>query len=420
MNRLYSCNALPNVPVLLILFCLCYAVFSADTCLAANDTMIVSAEGLADPDDEAFRHNKEALDGALVEDAKKQAIEKVVGMYIDTKSLEQNYQSIDEGVLTQTNGYIKRIIQKSEPWLGEDGFMHILIKAEVYTTKAQVALQDMSRRQRVQFLRKVGDPRISVAIMIKDHDRDSRTAPQRSSIAENVLKEYIADFGYRVFSEKTAQKRNEMDAKQSLAAGNTEQVAYYANRKYADFVIRGDVKFKQVSIKLKTSGLEINKRKITSWTVKCIDNVSGEELYFNNKIPARKAWSTEDEALKSIGQLMGEEFSKEFFQQHLMQQTAVYELEVQSLPLYDAAVLFKNELVGLRPILNVELRSFDSIGGAMYEVEFSGRELDFSEYINKYVLTPLNYKFGQRAFSLISIQRKLVKVAFQGSKNQHR
>ncbi|MCL7489066.1 MAG: hypothetical protein M8357_12940 [Desulfobulbaceae bacterium] len=387
---------------------------AAPDCHAAADTVIVSAEGLADPNADAFKRDKAILYDALLDDARKQAIEKVVGIYVDSRSLVENYSLIEDNVLTQTRGFIKQILQKSDPWLGEDGFMHILIKAEVYTSKAENALREMSRMQRVRLIREAGNPRISVAITVRDSERDAFTEPERSPIAENILKEHISSFGYRVWSEEVARESNLANAEKSLVTGQADQAAYYAHRQGSDFAILGEVKFKPINLTLKTSGIEINKFTITSWTVKCLDSATGEELYFNNKIPARRSWNSEDEALMAIGQLIGEEFSREFFEQQLLQRTRIYQLEVQGLPVYDAAVLFKKELIGLRPVLNVDLRAFDDLGGASYEVEFSGNELDFSEFLNSAVLAPLNSKFGKRVFSLVSVQKQQIKVLFQG------
>lgn len=385
------------------------------SCHAAADTVIVSSEGLADPNSDAYKRDKAILYDALLDDAKKQAIEKVVGIYVDSRSLVENYSLIEDNVLTETRGFIKQIMQKSEPWLGEDGFMHILIKAEVYTDKAENALREMSRMQRIKLIREAGNPRISVAITVRDYQRDSFTAPERSPIAENILKEHISAFGYRVWSEKVARDQELTNAEKSHIGGQSDQAAYYVQRQPSDFSILGEVKFKPINLTLKTSGLEINKLTITSWTVKCTDSATGEELYFNNKIPSRRSWNTEDEALMAIGELIGQEFSRDFFEQHLLQRTRIYQLELQGLPTYDAAVLFKKELIGLRPVLNVDLRTFDDLGGALYEVEFSGNELDFPEFLNSAVLAPLNYKFGKQVFSLSSVQNLLIKVLFQGT-----
>src|SRR5262249_56062927 len=86
--------------------------------------------------------------------------------------------------------------------------------------------------------------------------------------------------------------------------------------KCGDCDIEGEVKVKEVSMRLAASGLTISKVAPTSWTVKAIDKATGEEIYLNTLLPQGKSWASEDQALSEIGKLVGEEFSKNFFLQH--------------------------------------------------------------------------------------------------------
>ena len=61
----------------------------------------------------------------------------------------------------------------------------------------------------------------------------------------------------------------------------------------------------------------ITKYALTSWTVKCIDRATGEEIYFNTTLPKGVgSWASEEEALKAIGTKIADEFSRDFFLQH--------------------------------------------------------------------------------------------------------
>jgi len=384
----------------------------------AADTVLVTAEGLADPNADTYKRDKGLLLDALFDDAKRQAIEKVVGIYVEGRSLVENYSLIQDSVLSQTRGLIKKIHKKSEPWLGKDGFMHMLIRAEVYTDQAQDALREMSRAQRVDIIRDYGNPRISIFINVRDSKRGSFVKAERSQIAENVLKQHIAGFGYRVWSEELSHEIDMANAEKSIVRGQADMAAHYSNRRNVDFIIRGEVKFKPISIILKASNLKIDKFQITSWTVKCIDNRSGEEVYFNNQIPTRMSWNTEDAAVAAVGELIGDEFSQSFFESQMMQAGKMYQLEVAGLPSYDTGVLFKKELIGLRPILNVAFRSFESSAGALFEVEFAGNELKFAELLNTAILGSLNAKFNKNVFRLDSVQGEIIKVIYKGSRNE--
>ena len=151
---------------------------------AAAKTIIVSAEGLADPDAAIYRNDKGLLLDDLRADARRQVIEKAVGTLVESSTLVENFALIEDRVLTKSQGLIKQVIKESDPWKGEDGFMHILLKAEVYLSDIQDSLKEMSRTQRVSLIKEQGNPRISVAVRVKDAERGSEVPPERSEIAE--------------------------------------------------------------------------------------------------------------------------------------------------------------------------------------------------------------------------------------------
>lgn len=384
----------------------------------AADTITVTAEGLADPNAETYQRDKGLMIDDLRQDARRQVIEKAVGAFIDSSTLVENYVLLEDRVFSQSTGLIKRVIKESNPWLGEDGFMHLLIQAEVYVTGVQDALQEMSRSSRVGYIRQYGDPKISVAVFAQDAARGSWTS--RSDIAENILKEHISGFGYRVWSEEMTKKLKTEMTETSALENQVDTTVSISHLKESDFSIYGKVKFDVRNVNLQASGINVKKTLITSWTVKCVDNHTGEEIYFNNKVPKRQGWASEDEAIQDVGKMIGSEFSRDFFEQRLMSPSKVYELRVMGLPNYDVAVLFKKELIGLRPVLRVDFRNFTSNGISFYEVEFAGNNSNFAELVNNVLVKPLNAKFGEKAFQLDSVEQGVVKVSFHGNKDVDR
>jgi hypothetical protein len=399
------------------LFLLSLLGFFSFPALAA-DTLTVTAEGLADPNAETYQRDKGLMIDDLRQDARRQVIEKAVGAFIDSSTLVENYVLLEDRVFSQSTGLIKRVIKESNPWLGEDGFMHMLIQAEVFVTGVEEALKEMSRSSRVGYIRQYGDPKISVAVSSQDAERGSWES--RSEIAENILKEHIAGFGYRVWSEEMTKKIKAEMTEASKLENQTDTTISVSHLKESDFSISGKVKFATRSVILQASGINVTKTTITSWTVKCIDNHTGEEIYFNNKVPRGHSWASEDEALQYIGKLIGSEFSKDFFEQRLMSPSKVYELRVVGLPNYDVGVLFKKELIGLRPVIRVDFRNFTANGISFYEIEFAGNNNNFAELVNNVLIKPLNAKFGEKAFQLDSVEQGVVKVSFHGNKDLDR
>ena len=368
------------------------------------ETLIVTAEGLADPNSDVYKRDKGLMIDDLRRDAQRQAIEKAVGVYVESSTLVENYLLIEDKVLSKSKGLIKQILEQSSPRLGEDGLMHIQIKAEVFISDVKTALQSLSRESRLSLIKEHGNPTISVAIVVRDAKRSSDTAPESSPIAENILKEHFVDFGYRVWSEEYTRL-----LQQDVGAGQ-------GGRKIADFSVIGEAKFKQTAITLKASGLQITKHVLTSWTVKCINNHTGEEIYFNNKVPKNKSWADEDQALEDIGKLIGEEFSKGFFESELMKPSQKYQIQLTGLPDYDTALLFKDEFVGLRNILNADLLNFEMNGLSIYEVECTSSGGNFAQVLNNTILKPLNAKLDGPKMQLMSQHGNVVRVAIdQGS-----
>jgi serine/threonine-protein kinase len=380
---------------------------------AEAKTMTVTAEGLADPNADTYKRDKGLLIDDLRGDAKRQIVEKAVGSYVETSTLMQNYTLIHDKVLSRSGGLIKRVIKESPPWVGEDGFAHMLMTAEVYVGDVKNALGEMGRQERVSLLKDMGNPRISVRIDIRDAERGADIKPERSAVAENILKDRVKSFGYRVWSEEQSTKLKTELMETSQLAGQTESTISASQVKAADFSIIGEAKFKKVSVKLQASGLNVTKFVLTSWSVKCVDNNTGEEIYYNNKIPQKQSWADEDQAIDEIGRLIGSEFSKDFFEEHLQAPAKTYQLQVLGLPSYDAGQLLKKEFIGLRPVLNVDFRDFDRSGLSLYEVEFVGTRANFNQLLNSTILAPLNAKLGEQAFALDSSHGNTVRVSFR-------
>ncbi|MBU1054221.1 MAG: hypothetical protein KKC46_10370 [Proteobacteria bacterium] len=387
----------PNLKINFFLFFILLSYiffFNQNQVMAADkteaNTIIVSAEGLADPNADIYKSDKGLMIDDLRRDARRQVVEKAVGTYVDSSTLVENYMLINDKILTKSKGLIKRIIKETSPTLGEDGLMHMFIKAEVFLSDVKSAIKTMSKENRLSLIKESGNPTISVAVLVRDSKRGSDTPPEASQIAENVLKEHFVKFGYRVWSEDyTKMLRGELAKTDS-------------KRRIADFSVIGEAKFKANSIRLKASGITLTKHILTSWTVKCINNHTGEEIYFNNKVPKKQSWTDEDEAIQAIGTLIGHEFSEDFFNDHLSKPSQIMQVQLTGLPDYDTGVLLKKELIGLRPILNVDFRNFNAQGLSYYEIEFAGNSSNIAQIINANVLKPINAKLGVKAFKLTS------------------
>jgi eukaryotic-like serine/threonine-protein kinase len=352
-------------------------------------TLMISAVGLIDPSDSRYQSDKALLQSDLRADSKSQLVEKAVGLLLAPNSLAKNYDLLKERLLSKSGNFIKTVVHESEPRMGKDGLMSITTEAVVNVKAVQKSLNQMSRDERIEFIRASGDPKVSVQISVRDADQPD-APPQPSPVAENILKERIKSFGFRTWSE---------------GGGGANE-----GGKGADFAVIGEAKIKKLSMRLSASGLTVTKYALTSWTVKCIDRDTGEEIYYNTTLPTGiGSWASEEEALKAIGAKIADEFSRDFFLQHANVTGQPVTLTVEGMPDAASEDLLARELVGLPEVIAVTPRS--PAKPRVYDLQLAGTGAP-SELVANGVLKPLNAKLGQACFVLGGVSGDQVSVVF--------
>lgn len=345
------------------------APVAAVEAIAEPGTITISALGLADP--AKFNGDAAAAGAEARADAKRQLIEKAVGLYVAQESLNQHYDWLVEKMLSRSGEFIKATLSEDAPQTGKDGLVALSTRATIKVRDVQKSLNQMSEKERVEFIRNNGDPRISVEMLVRNAESTQPIPPARSQLAENMIKERIKSFGFRVWS-------TEGEAKTGTAA------------KPADFHILGEVKVKLLSAKLAASGLTITKTALTSWTIKAIDKSSGEEIYVNTTMPKSTSWPNEDAALAEIGKLVGDEFSKKFFLARFNFGTQKVNLTISGLPDGSSSTILR-ELRGIRAVLDAR-----EVGAGSYALELP--EGSAADLVAEAVAKPLNAKLGQACF----------------------
>lgn len=362
------------------------AASAADTALESG-TMVISALGLVDPKDARFNGDANAAQAESRADAMRQLVEKAVALYVEKDSINKNYAVLDRKLLSQPGAFIKTVIQEGAASTGKDGLLETEARAVVRVRDVQKSLNQLSKDERIEFIRNNGDPKVSIQMAIRNADTTQALPAERSMVAENVVKERIKSFGFRVWS-----------ADGDIQSGAKVQPS--------DFQIEGEVKVKVLSARLPASGLTITKTALTSWTLKAIDKSSGEEVYLNTVNPTGKSWGSEDLALAEIGKLVGDAFSKNFFLEHFNFSAQKVNLNVVGLPDKQGAKLLLRELRGFRQVLDAQPAS-DS---GQYQLQLA--EGNASDIINDGVLKALNTKLGQACFALAGSNGANVNVRF--------
>lgn len=339
--------------------------------------MTIAAEGLVDPRDPRFGNDQALLQTQLRADAKSQLVAKALGLLLEPASMSRNYDLLSSRLLAQSGVFVATVVAESPPRMGKDGLMSMTAEGVVNVRALQKSLNQMSRDERVEFIRASGDPRISVRIVARDADRPDAPA-QPSPVAENLLKDRIKAFGFRTWSDDAERPAD--------------------SRQGANFAVDGEVRVRKLATRLEASGLVITKYTLASWTVKCTDRETGEEIYFNTTLPkGLGSWASEAEAMKAIGARVADEFSRNFFLQHVTATGRKVVLVVEGLPDGTPHDALARELVGLPVVLTMAVRTNHKPRTYDLELAGSGSEGDL---VAGGLLKPLNAKLGQSCFTL--------------------
>lgn len=346
----------------------------------------ISAIGLANPNDPKFKGDAAAAQAEAKADARRQLVEKALGMYVEPASLNKNYAVIEQKLLSQPGSFIKTMLTEGQPTAGKDGLVESEARAVVKSRDLQKSLNQLSKEERIDFIRNNGDPKVAIQMTIANADTGQNFPPMRSQVAENVVKERIKSFGFRVWS-------------------NEGETATGANARAADFVISGEAKVKQLSARLPDSGLTITKTALTSWTVKAIDKASGEEIYLNTVMP-KGSWASEDAALADIGRMVGEEFSKNFFLTYFNVGVRQTSLDITGLPDAQTATLLLRELRAVRQVLDVQ-----SVGDkGKYKLVLADNSP--AAVAQEAIVKPLNAKLGKECFAVSGTSDAAISLSF--------
>ena len=163
-------------------------------------TMVISALGLVDPKDARFNGDANAARTESRADAMRQLVEKAVALYVQKDSLNKNYAVLDRKLLSQPSAFIKTVIQEGATATSQDGLIETEARAVVRVRDVQKSLNQLSKEERIEFIRNNGDPKVSVLMAIRNADTTQALPPEPPMTEQNVLKERIKSFGFRVWS----------------------------------------------------------------------------------------------------------------------------------------------------------------------------------------------------------------------------
>lgn len=169
---------------------------------------VVEAEGLS-----AVTGDLIGVKRAALADAYKNAIEKVVGVFISARTMVDKAVTIQQNILGKTDGYIKKheVIKEGKE---ADGIYHTKIRALVSYQQIQNDLKELDILQSPT----LGNPRVAILL-----DETIEGSEGQSTACSDALTQGLLEKGYKVVDRSELAAIRVAEATKDLLAGNTEK-----------------------------------------------------------------------------------------------------------------------------------------------------------------------------------------------------
>ena len=203
---------------------------------AQEESRTVSAEGVAAIRDGA----RDIARDAAILDAQQRAVEQAIGILIDSQTMVENFQVINDSILSQTKGYIKRYNITGE--FPEGNLLRVTITAEVALGKISDDLSAIGI-----LLGQVHKPRTMILIAEQNIGQEvvawwlGSVHGQTTDMAmtETVLMDKFTEKGFEMIDHEVAARNIKVTSAYKVQSLSTEQARTLGNQADAEVVIVG-------------------------------------------------------------------------------------------------------------------------------------------------------------------------------------
>ena len=212
-----------------------YLMFSAVVLAFDQTPVAVDVEGYA----AIVGGRKDAARESALNNAFRRAVEQVIGVMIDSKTVVQDSMLLNDKIYSKSSGYIKTYTITGEHF--EDDACRINVKATVSTAHLGKGLDDVGLLSK-----KLGKPRIAIIMTEQNivHDEPAGSLAESlmgAGIAESVLHDLLSQKGYNLVDQETLVAIARNDAALTSAKGSVpaDAALRIASGGGADVVIIG-------------------------------------------------------------------------------------------------------------------------------------------------------------------------------------
>jgi len=313
-----------------------------------------------------------ARDDALQE-ARRNAVEKAVGIMVSSETLVKNFQTLEDKIYTQTQGYIQTDSIVSERKSEDGATYEVTIKAIVKTGRIKDDLAALGL-----LMRRKGKPRIMIVVSESNQQSSPRTgetaaSPVPGRAAETEMISKFKEKGFTVVDQTQVEKIRESQKLRSALEGNAEAAAALGRQFGAEVIIVGEA-MSELGTTEGLGGMVSSRGRAEARAINCD---TGEILAVGEKVKPGLDLSqviAGKKALTSAGGELAGVLIDQILERWSTEVTSgtTVALQVVGLKRYDDLTSFIDCLkTYLRGVQEVNQREFES-GVALLDVETTG------------------------------------------------
>lgn len=165
--------------------------------------------------------------------ALRSAVEQVVGTLIESNTLVENYQTVEDNIYSQTSGYVQKwdLISANKQ---SDNVMEVTIRATVKLTDLQNDLAAIG-----VLLARKGKPRTMILVDERNINENYAQLNADLNTTETTIMNEFMNFGFPFVDPTTVKMNLSRESAMAAVQGNPEAAAAIANQHGAEIIITG-------------------------------------------------------------------------------------------------------------------------------------------------------------------------------------
>ena len=305
-----------------------------------------------------------------IDDALRKAVQQALGTYLTSETLVQNYQMVEDNILTWTNGYVKNYKVISEKQLDPSTYQ-VVVQADIRMDDLQNDAESLQN-----LLTKMGNPRMMIMIQernIGENYQGEGYFDVDMTSAETAMNDVFLQKGIEVVDPSVIKRK--LKKREALAAlsGNLKAAAAIAQEYGAEVIVLGKAMAKVATgvnlYGMKSCQADVTARAINTDTGMIIATASAHAAKPHIDALTGGTMAIKDASAKVANQLLGKIMKK--WRARYYNATAI-ELDVTGLQNFNQLEQFKTTMkYYIRGIKNIFDRKFRS-GKAIFEVKMTG------------------------------------------------